>query len=138
MNSLNPEGFKTLSHIPHYYGDAVRGLFVLAAVIMLATLPFFNREIPTSIPVTLLFIAALGLLAGLTNPRERWVALLNTIISITAAIGFGYWGVIAYENYSITSWLFWTNEALAIIFLAALYYSAKTVRGMAQRKRIII
>lgn len=129
----NHQGDLTRRQVPHYYGDIIRALFVIGAIIMLLTQPFFNRQIPVSIPVSLLVITLLVFVAGLTNPRQRWLAVVNAIFSIIAVIAFGYFSVTAYESYPPQSVLFWVDEALALIFLAALYYSAKTVRGMRNR-----
>ena len=107
---------------------------MLAALLMIGTLPFFNHELPISTPASLVIIAILGLSAGFTDPRQWWMAVLNAIIAIVGTVAYGYFGVTAYETYSEKSWLFWVNEALALIFVTALYYSAKTVRGMANRK----
>lgn len=119
--------------IPHYYGDVIRVLFVLGAFIMLVTQPFFNQQLPFSIPLSLLAITLLVFVAGLTNPRHRWLAIVNAVFSIIAVIIFGYFSVAAYVQYSPQSLIFWVDEILAIIFLIALYYSAKTVRGMLSR-----
>ena len=54
--------------MPHYYGGVVRTLFMVAAIIMLVTLPMFDEllSIPTFFSICSILI--LGLVAGLTNP----------------------------------------------------------------------
>lgn len=121
---------KSQKPIPHYYGDVVRALFIFGAALMLVSLPFFRLETPISVPASLAVIAVLGLAAGLTNPREMWVAALDAIISLAAVVFFGYFAVAAYAAYSPRSVFFWINQVLALNFLIALYYAAKTVRAM--------
>lgn len=116
--------------IPHYYGDNVRVLFVLAAVVMIAMLPFFSDRLPISTPASIFVIVILGLAAGFTSPRQTWILTLNVLISLVGTIGFGYFGVMEYQTYSFQGALFWINEGLAVVFLFSLYFSAKTLRGM--------
>lgn len=121
---------KSQRPIPHYYGDIVRAFFIFGAALMLVSLPFFRLEIPTSVPASLAVIAVLGLAAGLTNPRQKWVAALDAVISLAAVLFFGYFAAAAYTAYSPRSVFFWINQVLALNFLLALYYAAKTVRTM--------
>lgn len=114
----------------HYHGDAVRKLFVAGAAIMVATLPFVNSNLPVPLSVSLIAIITIGLFAGLTNPLQRWVAILNTLIAVFASFVFAYYAVDSYVNFSIKSLLFWTDWTLALVFFASLYYATKTLRGM--------
>lgn len=118
--------------IPHYYGDVVRVLFLIGALIMLAMEPFFSDQIPISTPLSLIIITILVLVAGFTSPRFRfrWIIMCEVFISTIAVIAFGYVGVLAYLRHGGQDLFFWTNEILAIMFLVALYFSAKTVRNM--------
>ncbi len=114
----------------HYYGDNVRKFFIVGAVIMLVTLPILRDLISIPLMVSLLTILIISIAAGLTNPRYLWVAFLNTVIAGGALLIFEYYAVDAYARYSLQNLLFLTNQILAINFLAALYYSVKTIRGM--------
>lgn len=114
----------------HYYGDAVRALFVVGALLMLLTLPIFSAATPLPAPVSLIAIAVLGLAAGFTSPTQRWTAPVNLAIALTAVLGFGYHAVRSYAERTPADPYFWINQVLALVFLVALYYSAKTVRGM--------
>lgn len=119
----------------HYYGDMVRSLFMLAAVVMIVTLPFVNEQLPVSLPVSILAILFLGISAAITNPLQLWSIITNATISIVAFSIFEYYSVSAYFQYSIFSLLFWTNQVLAIIFIFSTYYSIKTLRGHILKKR---
>lgn len=114
----------------HYYGDAVRFLFMLAAIIMLITLPFLSAELPVPIYIAIMVILATGVLAGITNPLQKWISILNTTISLGALSVFEYYAVNSFISSHRSSLYFVTNQALAIVFLFALYYSIKTIRAM--------
>lgn len=119
----------------HYYGDMVRTLFMLAAVVMLFTLPFFNKILPVPLPVSIFMILFLGIFAATTNPKQSWTGIANVIISISSFGIFVYYSVDSYYKYSIESLYFWTNQILSVIFLFAIYYSVKTLRGMLLRDK---
>ncbi len=113
----------------HYYGDVVRRLFLLGAFVMALTYPFFCPLVlgPSYVPIMAIII--LGIAAGVTNPRQTWVAVLDLLISVFAVALFEYHSVYAYREFSAWDYFFWTNQFLALIFLIALYYSVKTLRG---------
>jgi len=111
----------------HYYGDLVRKLFMAAAVIMLIGLPFFHDYIPVPVNYSVLGIILLGIFAGLVNPKLYLVTLLNTMIATVALIAFEFYAIKSFTQQQ--SFFFVINELLAIIFLFALYYSTKTLRG---------
>lgn len=113
----------------HYYGDIVRRLFFCAALIMLVTFPFFNKMIPENPELSIAAIVIVGLLAALTNPRQLWTTILNTIVAILAVCVFEYYALIFYSRYSLDSAIFWINQLLSLLFLISLYYSVKTFRG---------
>ncbi len=113
----------------HYYGDAVRRLFLLGAFLMTLTYPFFCSLVLGPNYMSILAIIILGVAAGITNPRQTWVAALDVVISILAVAAFEYHAVHAYQEFSIQSYFFWTNQILTALFLVALYFSVKTMRG---------
>ena len=115
----------------HYYGDNVRKLFVAGAIVMLVTLPVFEELLSVPTFYYILGMIVLGLVAGFTNPAQRWVVLLNLAISVFAIYFFESEAVSAFKSCGTGNWTwyFFTNQLLAIIFLASLYYSAKTERG---------
>jgi hypothetical protein len=113
----------------HYHGDIARRLFVVASLIMLVTLPILNGRLHVSILVSILFIVVLVSFAGFVMPGNKWVIYADFTISAVSTVVFSYDAVVAYNEYSIKDLLFITDQVLAIIFLFALYYSAKTLRG---------
>lgn len=113
----------------HYYGDVVRFLFLLAAVIMLITLPFLNPSLPVPLVFSILVILLIGIVAGVTNPLQKGTAIITTGISSIALVVFEYYAVSTYLVSSFTNLLFIINQILALIFLFALYYSTKTLRA---------
>jgi hypothetical protein len=123
----------TQSKPAHYYGDVVRALFLAACVVMLVGLPAFlgYTRVPTLVSV--LAVLLLGCAAGLTNPNQFRTAVLNAVLSVVGFVVFEAFAVIAYG--STESFLFLAaNVCLGFIFIAAVYYSVKTVRGAYMRE----
>lgn len=112
----------------HYYGDTVRLLFLVASAIMLVGLPAFMgyTHLPTMVSVFAMLV--LGCAAGLTSPNQLWSAVLNVIISIFGFMVFEGFAVIAYTSAESFPFLA-ANLILGFIFIAAVYYSVKTLRG---------
>lgn len=118
--------------VAHYYGDAVRRFFMLGGALMIVTLPFFIDLLPVTVYVSLFAILFVGFFAGIANPRQLWVAILNVLISVAASAVFEYYAVATYLGpvTSQTRWFMWVNQALALNFFLAVYFSTKTLRGM--------
>ena len=124
--------------VKHYHGDTVRRFLVIGAVIMLATMPFARDLLPASFSLGLLAILAVGVFAGLSNPRQIWVAVLNLFISAVAFLVFEYVAVsryIATDGLVSPLWFIMLNQVLALNFFAALYFGSKTLRGMILRRK---
>lgn len=111
----------------HYYGDLVRKLFMSAAVVMLVGLPFVYDNVPIPLFISLLAILVIGILAGLTNPKNFLIMFLNTLIALVAVVAFEFFAVSALIKNM--AFFFVANQLLALIFLFALYYSTKSWRG---------
>lgn len=122
-------GYPERPKILHYYGDIVRKLFLLSAALMLFLLPFFTDYIPVSTNLAILIILSLGVFAGVTNPQQKSVAVINTVVAVAGVTVFGFYAIDSYLQYSYRNLYFWANQTLAIIFLFALYYSTKTFRA---------
>lgn len=128
-----PNGQEVRTYIPHYYGDLVRAMFIVAAVAMLITFPFFTEliAIPTLIsPAT---IIALAIVAGLMNPRQKWVLVFNAVVSVIAFLILEYHAYFAFTQLdrlvTVNVAFFWVSQVLAVLFFFATYLSVKTVRG---------
>ncbi len=122
--------YNKLTAPTHYYGDLVRKLFLAGAIIMLAGLPFFADLISTPLMVSIFAIVLIGTAAGFMNPKQLWVAILNALIAVGALVVFEMSAVSDFKLYSIGHPLFWIDQVLALLFLVALYYEVKTLRGM--------
>ncbi len=119
--------------LAHYYGDTIRGIFILTGVIMLIGFPFFASLIPLPIPTVLFIIILLAVAGGLMNPEQRWVLALNTIVPVIGFAVFEYFAVFAYlhlppEDVKNIAF-FWVNQVLSLLFFFATYLAMKTLRG---------
>ncbi len=117
--------------ILHYYGDYVRLLFVVGAILAFVATPLWGHLLPSLGTAWEIGGAVLRiLLAGLTNPHSNLVMLSNTLISAL--------GVYFFESAAVTyfTWdefpLFLVREGMAIALLLALYFSVKPLRSMSQ------
>lgn len=113
-------------NMQHYYGDAVRTLFLLGAGIMLIIYPLFSGTIPAQPVYNLIGIVILCVMAGLTSPRKSWVLVTNVFVSAGAFIVFEYSALLFVQVGEQN--LFIINQILAICFLVSLYLSVKTAR----------
>jgi hypothetical protein len=115
----------------HYYGDTVRRLFISAAVIMTVTLPFFAEEIGMMASgISIGGIIITGLAAGLTNPKSVISAIINGIVSVGAVLVFELYSIDTYTRTQAMSVFLLINQLLAGLYVVALYYSIKTIRGI--------
>lgn len=128
LDSVEYESQSSSTSIPHYHGDTVRTFFLIGGIIILATLPFFNNLLQIGIEFLLIFVILLALGGAIVNPFQRWIVIVNLIISAVAVILFEYAAVIGFgEDMFLLSIV---RQTLAIIFLFALYYSGRTLRAM--------
>ncbi len=111
----------------HYYGDIVRRLFLAAGVVMIFSLPFVYQFIPLPFILSILTIFGVVFFAGLLSPIQRWLIVHNVMISAGPFILFEFYAVSAYL--AADESFFLVNQVLALIFIFALYFSSKTVRG---------
>jgi len=114
-------------NLEHYYGDIVRKLFMIGAVIMIIGLPFMKSMFSFPIYLPLAVILVLIYLAGLTSPRQILVIWLSLFVATFAFVTFEVYAVQLYKS-SDAFW-FVANQIEALIFLAALYYCTKTLRA---------
>lgn len=118
----------------HYYGDQVRTLFVIGGLIMIVSYPFFNSLVGVPVPIAIIGFAILAIFGGFMNPKQKWVIVVSSIISVLAFLIFEYSAVNAYLKLSPTKNIniafFWINQILALVFFFAAYLSTKTLRGM--------
>lgn len=108
----------------------MRKLFISGAIVMAATLPFFANQIFAPYLVSIIGILIVSVAAGLTSPIFFWSSVLNIVIALFAVAAFEYCAIQAYIVFGYMDSFFLVNQILALLFLVALYYGVKTMRGM--------
>jgi len=128
---MNEDGeFDPVPRAPrHYYGDTVRALFLAGAVLVFMT-RFVGTELPFTTGAQMLLILVLVIAAGITNPVQKWIHYVNMLVSIAVTLTFAG---LAFSRIETAEMLF-TAEGIVVlitlIFLAALYFATRTVRGL--------
>lgn len=115
--------------IRHYWGDAVRQLFIAAATVMMVGAPFYANFLPVQAPFIVLGVCTIVILAALTNPISQGIALLDAVVAGIGLAVYGAWGIVAYASSDYVALVL--RLAIALVFLSAFYFSLKTVRAMA-------
>ena len=113
--------------VAHYYGDTIRQIFVAAAALMLIGAPFYADNLKSELPFVVGGALVLIALAAVTNPHSKNVAAANAIAAGVGLLIYEIWAL--YEYDTVYSSAFLLRELLAIMFLAAFYYSMKTLRA---------
>ncbi len=107
--------------------NIVSKLFLAAAIIMLLSYPGFKIFLP-QYPIFMIgAITLLSVMAGLTNLKGKWLALINIVISIIAIIYFESHAIMFVRVPNLIG-IFLIDEILTLIFVLALYFSIKTFR----------
>ena len=129
-------GSRHRDEIPHYFGHTIRRFFFFVAFVMLATLPFFKNELAIPVTFSVFAIIAVTFAAGYTNPHSRWILFFDVLVAGFGLLVFGFHSIAGYSTYGmqgVREVLFYTNQVLALSFLAAFYFSVKSLRGFAER-----
>ena len=112
---------------PHYHGDSLRGIFIIAAgLIFLSEL--LGGNLPFSTGAAVLFVITLVVAAGITNPVQVWIHWVNLLISILGLMLFGATALSRFRDEAPFRESFIIG-CLAIAFLLALYLATRTVRA---------
>ncbi|HUC31588.1 MAG TPA: hypothetical protein VMR99_02800 [Candidatus Paceibacterota bacterium] len=119
-------------YLEHYYDTIVRKLFLAGAIVLILTYPFFSPLLPERPAFILIGIVLLSVMAGLTNPKQRWTSLIDIAVSLFAVVYFENHAIIFVRNPSLF-WIFMTDQLLVLIFIVALYFSVKTFWEMSSR-----
>ena len=114
--------------IPHYYGDAVRIIFIIGAVLILWGLTGMVSLLHIPIILPIVAVAALAIAAGITNPAQKFSLQLNAALSVIFLIAFAYTAWYAHEQ-NIGGSVEFANQIAAVLFLVASYFSIKSLRG---------
>ena len=126
--------FLGMSAFPHYYGDIVRLFFLFAGIVMLLSLPLLTDILPVPIYISIISILMLIFVAGLTNPAQKWVSVLDIIMSAVGFVVFEYYAAKIFSQ-NIDFYVFLVNQTLAAFFLFAFYFATKTLRGFLVKER---
>lgn len=114
--------------IPHYHGDTVRVLFVVASGLMFLA-ELIDGRLPFTSGAMILMIILLVVAAGITNPIQVWIHWVNLSFSLVGLMLFGGAALNRFRSDApfTESLLMGT---LAAIFLVSLYLATRTVRGL--------
>ena len=131
-DSYNPLSLFRLRVIEHYYGDYVRQLFVLCAVLFIVSVPLWGYVLPLGALAEVAAAVLLVLLAGMTSPHSKMALRYD---AAAAALGVFLVEVAALSLYTgDVTVLFVIRQLIAVLLLIAFYFSVKTLRAMAQGK----
>ncbi|HRH93915.1 MAG TPA: hypothetical protein PKV72_05290 [Candidatus Peribacteria bacterium] len=119
--------------VSHYHGDIVRKLFLTAGALMLATTPFFQSRLPVSAYAGMCVVLVLDVAAAMMNPLMKRLAYFESAVALIGCATFEFYAI---RDFDVSDGLFWTNQALALLFFFALYYAVKTARGAALRQQV--
>jgi predicted ferric reductase len=112
----------------HYHGNFVRWLFILNSVVLLITFPIFKTEAIMPIFFGTILVIILIILSALTTSEFKWVHVINVVISL---IGVATFEILAFAtSTSEDIVIFMIRQGIALSFLLALYFSARSTLGM--------
>lgn len=121
---------------PHYHGDEVRVMFVIAAVIIILA-QSTGAELPLSTFGSVAASASLVIAAGITSPRLVKIHWVNALFAVVGTLIFGTAAVGTYrEGVNVLDSSFIYVEALALLALVSLYFTTRTLRGILLRPRL--
>ncbi len=118
--------------IPHYHGDIIRTLFIVAVILSLIVIPIWGYILPIHLEMEIGAGIILIILAGLTSPHARFIMALNVIVSAGSVFLLEWFALTLRTTNSLE--LLIVREVGAFLFLGALYFSVKTLRAMMQGK----
>lgn len=123
------------SFIPHYHGDMVRILFVIAAGLMFLA-ELLDAKLPFSSGFMVLSVILLVLAAGITNPGQLWIHWANLFLSLVGLMLFGGTALTRFKMDAAFRESF-LPACLAAVFLVALYLATRTLRGLLMHSKTI-
>lgn len=114
----------------HYYGDIVRKLFLLAGILLLVAIPLDTELYASYLTLGIVAALTLILLAGFTSPRNRKTTVGDMVVAALGFVIFEYFAVnhyVVHQNFF--EMVFMLRQALALVFIIAVYFCSKTFRG---------
>ena len=128
VKGLGPS-YATFNTIPHYYGDATRGLLLGAATLLLISSPLYADAISTQFIFIVFGAIVTVIAAAFTDPHKRASLMADAVVGGVGLAVYAGWGLMGYSAINPVSLVL--RLAIALIFLFAFYFSLKTVRAFA-------
>lgn len=123
-----PNDSQEITHPRNYHGNYVRWLFILNSIVLLVTFPIFKTEAIMPIFFGTILIITLIILSALTTSELKWIHVINVVISL---IGVATFEILAFAtSTSEDVVIFMIRQGIALSFLLALYFSARSTLGM--------
>lgn len=121
--------------VPHYYGDIVRKYLLFAGAMLLIAVLIDKELLSFYLFIGIFGVLVFTILAGLISPKVTSAIFTNAIISALMFLMFEYFAINAYlKSQTFLDSIFILRQLLAVAFLVALYFSTKTLRGMASEE----
>ncbi len=117
--------------VPHYYGDVVRIIFLICAIVVGLLAPL-SGSVGVGLVIAMPIVLVLIILAGFTNPHSTFVMILDTIAAVLGILIAETYAVVAFASEEML--VFLTFEAIVFMLFVALYFSAKNVRAAMMHK----
>jgi hypothetical protein len=115
----------------HYYGSLVRKLFVFAVILQLIIILIDRDLIQFNLVVGVISVLVIVVLAGFTSPANKWAMIGDLVFAAVSFIIFEYLAIARQLQVdTFFDSIFLMRQVLAIIFVIAVYFSTKTVRGL--------
>ncbi len=131
--NINPSPQKR--GIPHYYGDIVRKYLLFAGAMLLVAVLIDKELLSFYLFIGIFGVLVFTVLAALMSPKVTSAIFTNAIISALMFLIFEYFAIGAYlKSQTFLDSIFILRQAIAVAFLVALYFSTKTLRGMASEE----
>lgn len=130
-----PDAVPPLHAVPHYHGDTVRVLLVVAALLIIVSVFMLETSLLPSV-VAVAVAIVLVVAAGITNPAQLWIHWVNAGLAGLGALFFGSSALGSRRTGGVlidpTAFVF--TLTLALVSLVALYLTTRTIRGMVLRE----
>lgn len=118
--------------VPHYYGDIVRKYLLFAGAMLLVAVLVDKELLSFYLFIGIFGVLVFTVLAALMSPKVTSAIFTNAVISALMFLMFEYFAISAYlKSQTFLDSIFILRQTIAVAFLVALYFSTKTLRGMA-------
>lgn len=121
--------------VPHYYGDIVRKYLLFAGAMLLIAVLVDKELLSFYLFIGIFGVLIFTVLAALMSPKVTSAIFTNAVISALMFLIFEYFAINAYlKSQTFLDSIFILRQVIAVAFLVALYFSTKTLRGMASEE----